>query len=106
MVKAYPRGRFSADITLTPSEVAAFAKAAGDRNPVHHDATLAAGTRYGRLIASGTQTSALLMGLTASHVSASGAMVGLAVLSFGSASVRANTAIELTALRAVAHSQR
>jgi hypothetical protein len=33
-------------------------------------------------------------------------MVGLAVLSFGSASLRANTAIELTALRAVALSQR
>lgn len=77
MVKAYPRERFSADITLTPSEVAAFAKAAGDRNPVHHDAAFAAGTRFRRLIASGTQTSALLMGLTASHFSARGAMVGL-----------------------------
>jgi acyl dehydratase len=40
-------------------------------------ASFAADTRYGRLIASGTQTSALLMGLTASHFSARGAMVGL-----------------------------
>jgi 3-hydroxybutyryl-CoA dehydratase len=77
VVKAYPRERFSTDISLTPTEVAAFARAAGDQNPVHHDPVFAAGTRYGRLIASGTQTSALLMGLTASHFSTRGAMVGL-----------------------------
>jgi acyl dehydratase len=34
-------------------------------------------TRYGRLIASGTHTTALLLGLTASHYSKVGAMVGL-----------------------------
>ena len=77
MGKAYPGERFSTDISLTPAEVAAFARAAGDHNPVHHDPAFAAGTRYGRLIASGTQTSALLMGLTASHFSTRGAMVGL-----------------------------
>ena len=76
-MKAQPRERFSADVTLTPAGVAAFATAAGDGNPVHHDPAFAAGTRYRRLIASGTQTSALLMGLTASHFSARGAMVGL-----------------------------
>jgi acyl dehydratase len=76
-MRAYPRERFSAEITLTPSEVAAFARAAGDDNPVHHDPDFAAGTRYGRLIASGTQTSAMLMGLTASYFSTRGAMVGL-----------------------------
>jgi 3-hydroxybutyryl-CoA dehydratase len=77
MVKAHPRERFSTDITLTPSEVVAFAAAAGDRNPVHHDDKFAAGTRYGRIIASGAHTSALLMGLSASHFSSRGAMVGL-----------------------------
>jgi 3-hydroxybutyryl-CoA dehydratase len=74
---AQPRERFSTEVTLTPSDVAAFARAAGDPNPVHHDPAFAASTRYGRLIASGSQTSALLMGLTASHFSARGAMVGL-----------------------------
>jgi len=44
---------------------------------VHHDAEFAATTRYGRLIASGTHTTALLLGLTASHFSKQGAMVGL-----------------------------
>lgn len=76
-MRAYPRERFAAEVTLTPSEVAAFATAAGDPNPVHHDPAYATATRYGRLIASGTQTAALLMGLTASHFSARGAMVGL-----------------------------
>lgn len=76
-MKAYPRERFSVEITLTASRVAAFARAAGDHNPVHHDPAFAAGTRYGRLIASGSHTSALLMGLTASHFSSRGAMVGL-----------------------------
>ncbi len=76
-MKAYPRERFSTEVTLTPAEVAAFARAAGDPNPVHHDSAFAAGTRFRRLTASGSQTSALLMGLTASHFSARGAMVGL-----------------------------
>jgi len=69
--------RFSAAVTLDPAWVREFARAAGDDNPVHHDPAFAATTRYGRLIASGTQTSALLLGLTASHFSKRGGMVGL-----------------------------
>lgn len=76
-MRAYPRERFSAEITLTPALVAAYARAAGDTNPVHHDPEFAAATRYGRLIASGTHTTALLLGLTASRYSECGAMVGL-----------------------------
>jgi 3-hydroxybutyryl-CoA dehydratase len=76
-VKAYPRERFSAEITLTPATVAAYAQAAGDTNPAHHDQDFATASRYGRLIASGTHTTALLLGLTASHYSKLGSMVGL-----------------------------
>jgi acyl dehydratase len=76
-VRVYPRERFSSEVTLTPSMVGAYANAAGDDNPVHRDAEFAASTRYGRLIASGTHTTALLLGLTASHFSKKGAMVGL-----------------------------
>lgn len=76
-MKANPRDRFSSRVTLTPESVARYATAAGDDNPVHHDPAFAATTRYRRLIASGTQTSALLLGLTASHFSKQGAMVGL-----------------------------
>jgi 3-hydroxybutyryl-CoA dehydratase len=77
MQLAYPRERFSTVITLDPSMVGAYARAAGDDNPVHHDPEFASSTRYGRVIASGTHTTALLLGLTASHFSKKGAMVGL-----------------------------
>jgi 3-hydroxybutyryl-CoA dehydratase len=69
--------RFSSEVILTPSEVAAYARAAGDTNPVHHDPEFARSTRFGRPIASGTHTTALLLGLTASHFSKRGAMLGL-----------------------------
>ncbi len=69
--------RFSSDVTLTPTIVAEYARAAGDNNPVHHDSEFAKLTRFGHLIASGTHTTALLLGLTASHFSQRGAMVGL-----------------------------
>jgi 3-hydroxybutyryl-CoA dehydratase len=69
--------RFSSEVTLTPSDVAAYAQAAGDTNPVHYDSEFAGSTRFGRLIASGTHTTALLLGLTASHFSKRGAMLGL-----------------------------
>ena len=76
---AFPKERFSSGVTLTPAMVSAYAHGVGDTNPVHHDAEFAAGTRYGRPIASGTHTTALLLGLTASHYSRRGAMVGLEV---------------------------
>jgi 3-hydroxybutyryl-CoA dehydratase len=76
-VNIKPHDRFSCEITLTPDSVAEYARAAGDRNPVHFDPAFAAGTRYRRLIASGTQTTALLLGLTATHFSKDTSMVGL-----------------------------
>jgi acyl dehydratase len=76
-MKAYARERFSSRIKLDPLMVANFASAAGDDNPVHHDAEFARSTRYGRPIASGTHTTALLLGLTASHYSENASMVGL-----------------------------
>ena len=72
-----PHDRFSSTVTLTPASVREFARAVGDRNPLHHDAAHAAQTRYGRPIASGTQTTAHLMALTATHFSQRAAMVGL-----------------------------
>ncbi len=72
-----PHERFSCEVTLTPNSVAEYARAAGDSNPVHFDAAFAAQTRYRRIIASGTQTTALLLGLTAAHFCKDRSMVGL-----------------------------
>jgi 3-hydroxybutyryl-CoA dehydratase len=73
----FPGERFSSEVALSPSMVAAYALRAGDTNPVHHDPNFASSTRFGRPIASGTHTTALLLGLTASHFSKEAAMVGL-----------------------------
>ena len=69
--------RFSAECSLTPELVSEQALSVGDVNPIHHDPEFAAGTRYGRPIASGTHTTALLLALSASHFSKGISMVGL-----------------------------
>jgi 3-hydroxybutyryl-CoA dehydratase len=76
-MKVRPHERFSSEVTLTTESVAAFAHVAGDQNPLHFNPIYASTTRYKRLVASGTQTTSLLMGLTATYFSHQGAMVGL-----------------------------
>jgi 3-hydroxybutyryl-CoA dehydratase len=76
-MRARPHERFGAKVKLDPSTVSSFAATVGDTNPLHHDSDYAAQTRYGRRTASGPQTTAHLMALTASHFSQRGAMVGL-----------------------------
>lgn len=76
-MRAIVNERFSKTVTLTPDDVSAFARQVGDHNPMHHDAAFAAGTRYGRPIASATQTTALLLAVIATHFSERGAMVEL-----------------------------
>jgi 3-hydroxybutyryl-CoA dehydratase len=77
MMYARPHERFSMQVSLDPGATSAFAHAVGDTNPVHHDATLAEQSRFGRLLASGPQTTAQLLALTAAHFSKRGAMLGL-----------------------------
>jgi len=69
--------RFSGAHHFDPVQVSAFAHAAGDTNPIHHDREAAARTRFGKPIVSGTHTTALLMGLIASHLSTLGEVVGV-----------------------------
>lgn len=68
---------FESTVELSAESIRAFAAASGDFNPLHHDEAAARASRFGSLIASGPQTAALLMGLTATHFSARGAPLGL-----------------------------
>lgn len=68
--------RFGREHAFTPQQVRKFALAAGDDNPLHHDAAFAASSSHGRLIVSGTHTTALLLGLTAAHFSKITSVVG------------------------------
>jgi 3-hydroxybutyryl-CoA dehydratase len=77
MIYAQPHERFSAVVPLDPRDTRSFAEAVGDTNPIHHDADLAEKSCFGRLLASGPQTTAHLLALTASHFSKRGAMLGL-----------------------------
>jgi 3-hydroxybutyryl-CoA dehydratase len=76
-MKVQAHDRFSTEYALTPEIVSSQAYAVGDDNPVHHDPEFASKTRYGRRIASGTHTTALLLALTAAHFSKGMSMVGL-----------------------------
>lgn len=70
--------RFSRLHTFNEDQVRAFATQAGDTNPLHHDSVVAAQSRYKQLIVSGTHTTALILGLTASHFSQNYSVVGIA----------------------------
>ena len=76
-MRAFPGERFSRFVSLSPEMVSEVASTVGDDNPVHHDPAFARGTRFRRPIASGPHTTALLLALTASHFSKTGAMLGL-----------------------------
>lgn len=68
---------FSASHTFEKAQTGAFALSAGDTNPLHHDENFALSGGYDTLVVSGTHTTALLMGLTASHFAGSHSVVGL-----------------------------
>ena len=69
--------KFSESLTMTPEEAKAFSRAARDFNPLHLDETVAANSRYKKLIISGTQTAAHLMALPATYFSQRADVVGL-----------------------------
>jgi acyl dehydratase len=69
--------RFSGTAHLDAATIRAFAGSVGDFNPLHHDEALAARSRFGGLIASGTHSASLLMALTATHFSRHAQPLGL-----------------------------
>lgn len=95
IVSIQPHDRFKKSVRLSESEIAAFATASGDPNPIHHDPEYASTTRYGGIAASGPQTTALLLGLTAAYFSEIGSMVGLEFTTIFKAGVPANDELTL-----------
>lgn len=69
--------RFTKEVALDREWVARFATEVGDLSPLHHDEEFARGSRFGGLIASGAQTSSLMMGLVATTVAGFGPSAGL-----------------------------
>ncbi|RWP54415.1 MaoC/PaaZ C-terminal domain-containing protein [Mesorhizobium sp.] len=59
---------FSRRLVFQADSVRAFATLAGDTNPLHHDERIARASRFGRLIAAGTQTSTMLAGAVAGNL--------------------------------------
>ena len=53
------------------ADIAQFARMSLDENPLHLDSMVAQRARFGEIIASGQQTSAILMGMLATHYSRS-----------------------------------
>ena len=69
--------RVARDVTFDEEGIRNFATLAGDESKLHHDAAFAEGTRFGGLIASATQYTALLMGMVATMITQRGAGLGL-----------------------------
>lgn len=68
---------FSSTLELTAQSVKSFAALVNDFNPLHHDDAYAAQSRFGGLIASGTQPTAHFMALLATHFSSYAQPLGL-----------------------------
>ncbi|WP_322043799.1 MaoC family dehydratase [Paraburkholderia sp. J67] len=68
---------FSDTLALSPDSVKTFATLVNDMNPLHHDEAYAAQSRFGGLIASGTQPTAHFMALLATHFSQYAQPLGL-----------------------------
>jgi acyl dehydratase len=68
---------FGATLALSPDSVKTFATLVNDMNPLHHDDAYAAQSRFGGLIASGTQPTAHFMALLATHFSQYAQPLGL-----------------------------
>lgn len=77
MTRATVGERFSDTVHLTAQSISDFAHSVNDSNPLHHDEAIAARSRFGGLIASGTHSASLLMALTAAHFSRRAQPLGL-----------------------------
>jgi acyl dehydratase len=86
---------FSREMTIDAASIRQYATLAGDHNPMHHDESVAKASRFGGLIASGTHTSAVLMGALASYISGRVPSLGLGFSVRLRRAVRAGEAVSI-----------
>jgi acyl dehydratase len=60
--------------TVTPRDIELFTEITGDRNPIHYDEELAAGSRFGGIVVQGGVTSGLLNALVAEQLPGPGSV--------------------------------
>ncbi len=70
---------FEKTITLSKEEITTFARHSGDFNPLHHDEDTAKSSRFGGIIASGPQSSALFMGTIATYLAPGYLVMGMRI---------------------------
>jgi 3-hydroxybutyryl-CoA dehydratase len=68
---------FERRLRLSMEEIAEFAHAVGDRNPIHHDLEQARASRFGNIVASEPQVSSLFMAMVATYFCQNRAILGL-----------------------------
>lgn len=65
----YVGEKLSRAVRYGREDIAAFARISSDENPLHTDTVVAQRARFGEIIASGQQTSAIMMGMLATYFS-------------------------------------
>jgi acyl dehydratase len=88
--------RFSATLELPPDSIKSFATLVNDLNPLHHDDAYARESRFGSLIASGTQPTAHHMAMLATHFSKHAQPLGLEFAIKLTRAVKANDVLTMT----------
>ncbi len=86
---------FEKTITLSEDEISTFAKLSGDLNPLHHDADRSKSSRFGGIIASGPQSSALFMGTIATYLAPGYLVMGMRIEGEFRAPIKPNLELQI-----------
>jgi 3-hydroxybutyryl-CoA dehydratase len=86
---------FSKHHRYDSADIADFAHRVGDRNPVHHDPAFGARSRFGKRIAAGEHTVALMLAMAASWLAERGTALGLGCSFRFTAAVREGDELDL-----------